>query len=290
MENQTNTNEGDEKIVQENNLTNNNEQGNDQNIDGIAKIKKETKNALLVPILIIIGIIVLLIVLIKIPNNSNSGLTLPNGEKVPTLDQAKKQLEDSKNATNIPDQKLGQSDKWQGNPNARIVIFEYSDLDCPFCIRFHPTMKQLVSEYPNDILWIYRHFPLDELHPKARTEAIASECVAKLSNNENFWKFLDSALAFTSSNVEDPMPTLKGFAVGLGIDPKAFDSCIATNNIDKKISTLITNQANLGIQSGAKGTPFSVILDRQTGAVYPAPGAQDIDTLREIVKTILNDK
>ncbi len=290
MENQTNTNEGEENIVQENNLTNNNEQGADQNIDGIAKIKKETKNALWVPILIIAGIIVLLIVLIKIPNNSNSALTLPNGEKIPTLDESQQKLDEAKNASNIPDQKLSQSDKWQGNPKARIVVFEYSDLDCPYCIRFHPTMKQLVKDYPNDVLWIYRHFPLDELHPKARTEAIASECVAKIAGNDAFWKFLDSALAFTSSNVEDPMPTLKGFATGLGIDPKAFDSCVATNNIDKKISTLVSDQANLGIQSGAKGTPYSVILDRQTGAVYPAPGAQDIDTLREIVKTILNDK
>jgi protein-disulfide isomerase len=274
------------------NQTNTNEQDTDQNIDSVNQIKKparaggENKNTLLVPIFIIIGIIVLLIVLIKIPNN-NSALTLPSGEKVPTLNQAKQQLEQAKNATEIPDQKLSQSDHWQGNPKARIVIFEYSDLDCPFCIRFHSTMKQLVNDYPNDVLWVYRHFPLDDLHPKARTEAIASECVAKIAGNYAFWKFLDSALAFTSSNVEDPLPTLKGFATGLGIDPKAFDSCIATNNIDKKISEIITNQANIGIQSGAKGTPFNVILDRQTGAVYPAPGAQDIETMHEIIKTIL---
>lgn len=272
MENETNINNNEQKI------------GND------VEIKKGNKNAVWVPILIIVGIIVLLIVLIKIPNNSNSALTLPNGEKIPTLDQAQQQLDQAKNAADIPDQKLGQSDHWQGNPKARIVIFEYSDLDCPYCIRFHTTMKQLVSEYPNDVLWVYRHFPIDSLHPQARTESVASECVAQLAGNDAFWKFIDSAFAFTSSNVATPMPTLKGFATSLGIDPKAFDSCIATNNIDKKISTAITNQANLGIQSGAQGTPYSVIVDRQTNAVYPAPGAQDIDTMREIVKTILNDK
>ena len=145
-------------------------------------------------------------------------------------------------------------------------------------------MKQLVAAYPNDVLWVYRHFPLDELHPKARIESIASECVAQLGGNESFWKFLDNTLAFTSSSVDDPIPTLTGFAKNLGINEKDFINCQISNT---GISELIQNQQNLAIKSGAQGTPFNIILDRKTGAMYPAPGAQPIESMQEIVKTIL---
>jgi protein-disulfide isomerase len=246
------------------------------------------KNGVWVPIIIIICIAVLLFALIKVSaNNNNTSLQLPGGQKFETAEQAQQKLDDAKNQANIPDQKLSPTDHTQGNINARIVIFEYSDLDCPYCVRFHGTMKQLVADYPNDVLWVYRHFPLDNLHPKARIESVASECVAQIGGNNAFWQFIDSAFAFTSSNIDDPMPTLINFAGTAGVGQKAFDACITKNISDKKIDAIITNQQNIGAQSGTQGTPYNIILDRQTGAIYPAPGAQDLDTMHEIIKTIL---
>lgn len=254
------------------------------------EIKSDKKNGLWLPVFIITGIIVLLFVLIKIPaNNENTSLQLPGGQKFETAKQAQQKLDDAKNQAKIPDQKLLSTDHTQGNINARIVVFEYSDLDCPYCVSFHGTMKQLIADYPNDVLWVYRHFPLDSLHPKARIESIASECVAQTGGNNAFWQFIDSAFAFTSSNVADPMPTLISFATTAGVAQKDFDACITKNIADKKIDTIITTQQNIGAQSGGQGTPYNIILDRQTGALYPAPGAQDIDTMREIIKTILAD-
>jgi protein-disulfide isomerase len=77
-----------------------------------------------------------------------------------------------------------------GNPDASLTIVEYSDLRCPFCARFHDTMNELVRSR-DDIKWVYRHYPLDSLHPDARELAIASECVASLGGNEKFWQFTD---------------------------------------------------------------------------------------------------
>src|SRR5574343_189147 len=185
---------------------------------------KENKK-LIGPILIIILIVASLAVLIKLPVNQNSNLGLPSQEKIDA----------AKNQQNIPEQKLLPTDHVKGNPNARIFIFEYSDLDCPFCARFHPTMKQIVSEYPNDVAWVYRHFPLDNLHPKARTESIASECVAKLAGQDAFWNFIDNALAYNSSNVEDPIPTLTSFAVSAGANKDAFAVCMN----DKSIADIV---------------------------------------------------
>ena len=91
------------------------------------------------------------------------------------------------------------SDHIIGNPNAPIVIVEYSDSDCPYCQRFHNTMHQVKDAYGDKVAWVYRHYPLDGLHPKARMEAEASECVAKLSDDATFWKYLDAMFTINSS-------------------------------------------------------------------------------------------
>ena len=72
---------------------------------------------------------------------------------------------------------IGEGDHIRGNPNASITLVEFSDFQCPFCSRFHPTAKQALDEYENDIRWVYKHFPLDSIHPQARPAAEASECV-----------------------------------------------------------------------------------------------------------------
>jgi protein-disulfide isomerase len=90
---------------------------------------------------------------------------------------------------------VNESDHIKGNRDAKVVIVEYSDFDCPFCTRFHATMNAIVKKYPpTEVAWVYRHFPLEQLHPEAETVAVAAECVAKLEGNEGFWKFADDYL------------------------------------------------------------------------------------------------
>ncbi len=94
---------------------------------------------------------------------------------------------------------LTSTDHINGYANAPIVIVEYSDSDCSYCKTFHATIHQLQNNYGNQVAWVYRHYPLDSLHPKARMEAEATECVAKLSDNTTFWKYLDSMFTIDSS-------------------------------------------------------------------------------------------
>ncbi|KKQ77558.1 MAG: Sodium/proton antiporter, partial [Parcubacteria group bacterium GW2011_GWA1_38_7] len=67
---------------------------------------------------------------------------------------------------------ISDSDHVRGNPDAPVKIVEYSDTECPFCKRFHSTMQEVMNEYGKDgkVAWVYRHFPLDQLHSKARKE------------------------------------------------------------------------------------------------------------------------
>jgi protein-disulfide isomerase len=50
------------------------------------------------------------------------------------------------------------TDHFRGNAKAKVVMIEYSDYECPYCNKFHPTMIELLKKYPNDIAWVYRHY------------------------------------------------------------------------------------------------------------------------------------
>ncbi len=82
-----------------------------------------------------------------------------------------------------------EDDHIRGSADAEVTIVEFSDFDCPFCQRFHPTLERAVEEYDGRVAWVYRHFPIEQLHPNAPALAVASECVAKLEGNDAFWEF-----------------------------------------------------------------------------------------------------
>ena len=81
----------------------------------------------------------------------------------------------------------------RGNKDAKIAIIEYSDFECPFCHRVHPTYKQIMETYGDSVVWVYRHFPLS-FHPSAMPFAVGSECVAELAGNDAFWSFTDALM------------------------------------------------------------------------------------------------
>ena len=86
---------------------------------------------------------------------------------------------------------ITEADHVNGSRDARIQIVEYSDFDCPFCGRFHETMNQIMTEYGEEgnVAWIYRHAPIEQLHPDAKNKAVISECIADLEGEEAFWEF-----------------------------------------------------------------------------------------------------
>jgi len=80
----------------------------------------------------------------------------------------------------------------RGDKNSPVYLVEYSDYDCPYCGRFHSTSKQLVEE--GKIAWVYRQFPLPQLHPDAETKSAAGICAGELGGNDAFWAFSDALL------------------------------------------------------------------------------------------------
>ncbi len=155
-----------------------------------------------------------------------------------------------------------------GSPDAAAVIVEYSDLECPFCKRFHETMLQVVKSYDGKVAWVFRHFPLTQLHPKALKEAEATECAAELGGNEGFWKYTNRLMELTPANNGFDLAKLPDIAVEIGLDKAAFVSCLESGRHVAKI----TAQADDAVAAGAQGTPYSVVVAK-SGKKVVIPGA-----------------
>lgn len=79
-----------------------------------------------------------------------------------------------------------------GDPNAPIVIVEFSDLECPYCKKFGETMKEIVAESNGQVAWVYRHWIVHtQPGQNALPKAAAAECVAKLKGEDAFWQYVD---------------------------------------------------------------------------------------------------
>lgn len=174
-----------------------------------------------------------------------------------------------------------------GNPDAPVKVIEFSDTECPFCKRFHPTMHQLIQEYgrSGQVAWVYRHFPLDSIHPKARKEAEATECANELGGNAKFWAYVDRLFEVTPSNNNLDPAELPNIAKFVGLDQAKFEQCL---NSEKYAQHVADNLAD-AINSGGNGTPFSVVI-ASNGQKFPISGAQPYSAVKQIVDTALTLK
>lgn len=171
-----------------------------------------------------------------------------------------------------------------GNPDAKVVIVEYSDPECPFCKSFHATMKRIMSEYGanGSVAWVYRHFPIPELHSKAPAEAEAMECAADLGGNTAFWKFADRLYEITSSNDGLDPTELPKIAAYVGLDSATFAKCTSERRTKAKVDA---DHAD-GVSAGARGTPYSVIITKN-GDKVPLEGALPYSDMKQILDTLL---
>lgn len=152
-----------------------------------------------------------------------------------------------------------------GNRNASILLIEYSDLECPYCKRFHPSAKKIVDESEGNVVWIYRHFPLDSIHSKADQEAEAVECAGELAGNNGFWQMVDKIFEVTPSNNGLDLDTLPSLAGSIGLSPEAFSECLKSG----KSASHVEDDYQSGLRAGVAGTPANFLLDTKTGRRSP---------------------
>lgn len=178
-------------------------------------------------------------------------------------------------------------DHVRGSRDADVFIVEYSDTECPFCKRFHETMRQVMGEYESGgkVAWVYRHFPLDSLHKKARGEAVALECANEQGGNDAFWKYADRLFEITPSNDGLDSAELPKIATFVGLDAAKFSTCLASGKYDAHIEA----EAQNAQATGGQGTPWSVIVSK-SGKNYALSGAQPAESVKQAIEMALKGK
>lgn len=172
-----------------------------------------------------------------------------------------------------------------GDVNARVVIVEYSDTECPYCKVFHSAMLSIMQEYGKEgkVAWVYRHFPIAEIHSRAPKEAEAQECAGELGGNSKFWEYTNKLYEITPSNNELDPKELTKIATQVGLSSTAFDTCLESGQYAPRVNLDVQNAQELG----ALGTPYSILIDTKTGDHYPLEGAYPYSQLKQAIDLIL---
>jgi protein-disulfide isomerase len=161
------------------------------------------------------------------------------------------------------------SDHILGNKNAKVTLIEYSDFECPFCLRHEDTLKQLMSAYKNDVRLVYRHFPLS-FHPQAQKAAEASECAGKQGK---FWEMHGKIFAANQAG-KMSVQQWKDDAKALGLNADAFNKCLDSGETAAKIA----QDQQEGSAAGITGTPGTFVNGKLV------EGAVPLATFKQIVE------
>ena len=172
-----------------------------------------------------------------------------------------------------------------GNPNAKVIIVEYSDTECPYCKQFQSTLHQVISDYgaSGEVAWVYRYMPIAQLHPRSEKEAEAVECAGQLGGESAFWKYLDEVYSVTPSNNGLDPTELPKIAADVGLNVSAFNSCWSSG----KNAQIVQADYQDGVQAGGNGTPFSVLVNTKDGTQTPIEGAYPYAQLKTMIDALL---
>jgi len=175
-------------------------------------------------------------------------------------------------------------DPFKGDPNAPVIVVEFSDFQCPFCSRFYQQTLPLIQENYIDtgkIKFVYRDLPLDSLHPNARLTHIAAECA---DEQEKFWEYHDVLFDKQSqwqrlSSTDLPI-TLTQYAADLGIQTESFETCLESEEMAKKDVADATRY-------GSTGTPTFFIGTEEDGFIKLV-GAQPFAAFEAAIENYLS--
>lgn len=140
---------------------------------------------------------------------------------------------------------IGPHDHVQGPENAPITLVEYGDFQCPDCGDAHPVVKQMQQEFGESLRFVYRNFPLNDIHPYAEHAAEAAEAAGAQGK---FWPMHDLLYAHQRA-LHDPQ--LAEYAQQAGADPAAVTQALADGTFAPRVGEDLAG----GERSGVQGTP-----------------------------------
>jgi len=178
-------------------------------------------------------------------------------------------------------------DPFKGNADAPVIMVEFSDFQCPFCLRFYEqTLPAIMENYVDTgkVKFVYRDLPLDSLHPNARPAHIASECA---DEQGKFWGYhdilFDNQSEWGRLPAADLQSTLTKYASDLGLESASFEVCLESDAIADEVNKDSLDAARYG----ATGTPAFFIGNEKDGFVKLS-GAQPFSAFQLEIDRQLN--
>jgi len=132
-----------------------------------------------------------------------------------------------------------------GPEDAPVTIVEFSDFQCPYCSRAEPVIRQVLDRYPERVRLVYRHMPLDSIHPRARPAAVAAVCAERQGR---FWDY-HAKLFENQKQLSDE--DLRRYAEELDLDVAAFEECLGSDDARQQVAA----DLRAGRDAGVSGTP-----------------------------------
>lgn len=138
----------------------------------------------------------------------------------------------------------------KGPADASVTLIEYSDFQCPACAAYYPLLKQLNQDFEGQIKFVYRHFPLMQIHANAELAAKAAEAAGLQGK---FWEMHDMIFENQKSwaSSANAAVIFAGYAVSLGLDSEKFATDINSTEVKQKV----LRDYQSGLKAGVNGTP-----------------------------------
>jgi protein-disulfide isomerase len=159
-----------------------------------------------------------------------------------------------------------------GKKDAKVVIIEYTDFECPYCARHYDTAKKIKETYGNKIAFVTRNYPLS-FHPQAQKAAEASECAGEQGK---FWQMYD--VLFEANKAKNmSVDTWKAEAKKMGLNTKKFNDCLDSGKYAEKVA----DEMEAGAYAGVSGTPATFINGELISGALP------FETFKQIIDQLL---
>lgn len=169
-----------------------------------------------------------------------------------------------------------------GAKNPKVYLVEYSDYECPFCQKFHPTTKQVIEKYGDEVALVYRHYPLD-FHPNAQAAAESAECVADRTGNDGFWKYTDEIFNQNEQLGGKLSPEAIDIAItASGANLTAIKDCVESG----EMTEVVTAQQSGGATAGVSGTPGTILMTAD-GEYELISGALPLVQVEQVIEKYL---
>jgi protein-disulfide isomerase len=167
---------------------------------------------------------------------------------------------------------VDEQDHVEGDRRSSVILVEYGDLQCPYCGEAYPVIKEIEKKFRKQLAFVFRHFPLRELHPYAVAAAIATEAAARQGK---FWEMHD--LIYENQMKLGPALLLE-IAGELHLDMRAFRQ----DQNDQKLADIVDANFDSGVISGVNGTPSFYI----NGTKYE--GSYDFKSLSHAIEKVVS--